>query len=112
MLLKPRCFAERNPFPWRAAVIKAALLLTGVLGVAWMPAVAVAGSEADSLQRAIQIAIDQDPWLTGSMSTEAALENEAIASAQLPDPQVSLKAGNLPVDTFDLNQEGMTQFSV
>lgn len=112
MLLKLRFFAERNPFPWRAAVIKAALLLTGVLGVAWMPAIAVAGSEAESLQRAIQIALDQDPWLTGSMSTEAALENEAIASAQLPDPQVSLKAGNLPVDTFDLNQEGMTQFSV
>ena len=93
-------------------MIKAALLFSGVLGVAWMPAIAIAGSETDSLQRAIQIAIDQDPWLTGSASIEAALENEAIASGQLPDPQVSLKAGNLPVDTFDLNQEGMTQFSV
>ncbi|HBP78657.1 MAG TPA: transporter, partial [Halomonas sp.] len=77
-----------------------------------MPAIAVAGSETDNLQKAIQIAIDQDPWLTGSASIETALENEAIASAQLPDPQISLKAGNLPVDTFDLNQEGMTQFSV
>ncbi|MGE6512904.1 TolC family protein [Vreelandella aquamarina] len=93
-------------------MIKAALLFSGVLGVAWMPAIAVAGSETDNLQKAIQIAIDQDPWLTGSASIETALENEAIASAQLPDPQISLKAGNLPVDTFDLNQEGMTQFSV
>nr|WP_240550001.1 TolC family protein [Halomonas titanicae] len=77
-----------------------------------MPAIAVAGSETDNLQKAIQIAIDQDPWLTGSASIETALENEAIASAQLPDPLVSLKAGNLPMDTFDLNQEGMTQFSI
>ncbi|MCE7520036.1 TolC family protein [Halomonas titanicae] len=93
-------------------MIKAALLFSGVLGVAWMPAIAVAGSETDNLQKAIQIAIDQDPWLTGSASIETALENEAIASAQLPDPLVSLKAGNLPMDTFDLNQEGMTQFSI
>ncbi|MBF7051919.1 hypothetical protein IOC61_01125 [Halomonas sp. KAO] len=47
MLLKPLCFAERNPFSWEAAVIKTALLLTGVLGVAWMPAIAVAGNETD-----------------------------------------------------------------
>ena len=64
------------------------------------------------LEQAVALAVDADPWLTGSQFTQEALNDEAIAAATLPDPRVSLMAGNFPVDTFDLNQEGMTQLSV
>ena len=37
---------------------------------------------------------------------------EAVAARQLPDPRLSLGANNLPVDTFALDQEPMTQLSV
>jgi len=93
-------------------VFKSALILSGILSFFWMPGVIAFEGEGRALQSAIRIAIDNDPWLSSSVHTEDALISESIASAQLPDPQISLKAGNLPVDTFDLNQEGMTQFSV
>ena len=64
------------------------------------------------LEQAVALAVDADPWLTGSQFTQEALNDEAIAAATLPDPRVSLMAGNFPVDTFDLNQEAMTQLSV
>ncbi|MFO7550443.1 MAG: TolC family protein [Haliea sp.] len=64
------------------------------------------------LTEAVDIAISADPWLTGSRLTQAALTNEATAAATLPDPRMTLMAGNFPVDSFDINQEPMTQLSV
>lgn len=64
------------------------------------------------LAAAVDIAVARDPWLAGSHYTQAALADEAIAAATLPDPKLSLMAGNFPVDTFELNQEAMTQVSV
>ena len=65
-----------------------------------------------TLEEAVALAIDADPWLVGSQHTEGALNDEATAAATLPDPRMSLMAGNFPVDTFDINQEAMTQLSV
>lgn len=64
------------------------------------------------LMQAIRMAQSGDPWLEGSRYTQQALEAEAISSATLPDPTLSLSARNLPTDTFDVGQEPMTQFSV
>lgn len=64
------------------------------------------------LDTAVALAVSSDPWLPGSRHTENALAEEAVAAATLPDPKLSLKAGNFPVDTLDLNQEAMTQLSV
>ena len=64
------------------------------------------------LEQAVALAVDADPWLTGSQFTQEALNDEAIAAATLPDPRMSLMAGSFPVDSFDINQEGMTQLSV
>jgi outer membrane protein TolC len=65
-----------------------------------------------TLEAALERALLDDPWLQGSQYTERALMDEATAAAALPDPSVSLRAGNFPVDTLDINQEGMTQTSV
>ncbi|TFH86492.1 transporter [Billgrantia azerbaijanica] len=80
--------------------------------MAWPLQSVLADSMDMTLDAAIQVAIDNDPWLSSSAHTEDALVSESIAAAQLPDPRVSLMAANLPTDSFDLNQEGMTQFSI
>jgi outer membrane protein TolC len=65
-----------------------------------------------SLDSAIAVAIASDPWLNGSRHREDALSSESVSAASLPDPKISLTAGNFPVDTLDINQEAMTQLAV
>lgn len=65
-----------------------------------------------TLESAIAKAIASDPWLKGSHSREEALTNESISASTLPDPKVSLMAANFPTDSFDINQEPMTQLTV
>lgn len=64
------------------------------------------------LQRAVAIAQQQDPWLTGSQYKEQAIQAQSIAKGTLPDPVMSLGFANLPVDDFDFNTDNMTQFKV
>jgi len=65
-----------------------------------------------SLDRAISLAQANDPWLHGSQLRESALAAEAISASTLPDPILSFGAANLPTDSFDFRQEGMTQASI
>ena len=65
-----------------------------------------------SLEQAITLAQQNDPWFHGSRLKQSAVENRSIASGTLPDPKVSLGIMNLPTDTWDLDQEGMTQLKV
>ncbi|MBU3069214.1 TolC family protein [Aestuariicella sp. G3-2] len=71
-----------------------------------------AHAESYTLERAVKVAQQQDPWLLGSVKRQESLEALSIESGSLPDPSVSLGVANLPVDTFDFSQEGMTQFKV
>lgn len=82
------------------------------LGLGSATALAQPVSESLTLEEAVALAIEADPWLAGSKHTQQALNDEATAAASLPDPRVSLMAGNFPVDSFDINQEAMTQLSV
>ncbi len=65
-----------------------------------------------SLHQAITLAQQNDPWLDGSRLKQHALENRSVASGSLPDPKVSIGVMNLPTDTWDFAQEGMTQLKV
>lgn len=62
-----------------------------------------------TLERAVSLAQKNDPWLIGSHHREQASAAQSIAAGQLPDPVLSLGFANLPVDSFDLEQEPMTQ---
>lgn len=94
------------------------LLIHGLAAVGILVSTPGMGMQpADSLEplglvAAVEMAVARDPWLAGSHHTQAALADEAIAAATLPDPRLSVMAGNFPVDTFDSNQEAMTQVSV
>ena len=82
------------------------LLLVLVLGQA-LPLRA-----ALTLEQAVALAGDSDPWLHGSELRESALLAQSTAAGTLPDPVVSLGVANLPTDSWDFDQEAMTQFKV
>ena len=63
-----------------------------------------------TLQAAIEKAQLNDPWLVGNLHSQNAVESNRIAAGTLPDPKMSVTLANLPTDSFDFNQEGMTQF--
>lgn len=83
------------------------LLLLLCMGVATSPLHADAGPLR--LQTAIDLAVRTDPWQTRSTFRERALADQAVAAAALPDPRMSVMAANFPSDTFDIQQEPMTQ---
>jgi len=64
------------------------------------------------LQQAEQLAIDSDPLIEGFRVTALSYEDESVADDTLPDPRLSLGAVNVPVDSFDLEQEQMTQLKM
>ncbi len=65
-----------------------------------------------TLGKAVELAQYNDPWLVGSQQSQEAVESQAVAAGALPDPKMSVAVVNLPTDTFDFDQEAMTQFKV
>ncbi len=97
-------------WPLAAGCVLVGCVLVGcVLAAGVSPAVA---QPRLSLEEAVSLAQANDPWLRGSELRQEAARAEAVAAGQLPDPTVSLGLANLPVDTFDFNQEPMTRFNV
>jgi outer membrane protein TolC len=70
------------------------------------------GADSLSLEYAIDQALLNDDWLVASEYREQALREEAVFAGELPDPRMMVSLQNLPVNTFDFNQEPMTQFRV
>ncbi len=83
-----------------------AAVLAMILALASPPSLAL------TLEQAIDIAQANDPWMQGSHAREEALIAQSVAAGSLPDPMVNLGFANLPTDTFDFDQEAMTQFKV
>tara|TARA_R110002167_G_scaffold300679_1_gene504946 strand:- start:214 stop:1674 length:1461 start_codon:yes stop_codon:yes gene_type:complete len=65
-----------------------------------------------SFEKAVKAAQKNDPWLTGNIHKQRAIESMSIAVNTLPDPKVSIGLANLPTDGFDFGQEGMTQAKI
>jgi len=65
-----------------------------------------------TLEEAVKAAQLNDPWLVGNRHSQEAIESMSVAAGTLPDPKVTFGVANLPTDTFDFNQEAMTQFKV
>ncbi|QJR81311.1 TolC family protein [Alteromonas pelagimontana] len=64
------------------------------------------------LNDAIKLAYQHDPWLAGSRYRQQAMAQQSIAAGTLADPTVALSVANLPMDTWDFDQEAMTQVKV
>jgi len=61
------------------------------------------------LDQAIAIALEANPGLAGAEARALSLAAVPPQAGSLPDPVLAFNAMNLPVDTFDLDQEPMTQ---
>ncbi len=83
-------------------------LLAGLflLGI---PSIGHTQSQSLSLERAQQLALGTDPGIVRHGHLASAQRSDAIAAGQLPDPVFRVGAMNFPVDTFDRDQEPMTQ---
>jgi outer membrane protein TolC len=67
---------------------------------------------AMTLDEVVRKAQENDPWLVGSVHRQQALQAQSTAQSTMPDPMLSVGLANLPTDTFDFDQEAMTQFKV
>ena len=63
-----------------------------------------------SLQEAEKTALLDDPMLASSNALAEALDEAAIADGQLPDPKMKVSLFNYPTDSFEFEQEPITQF--
>ncbi|MDQ7048031.1 MAG: TolC family protein [Enterobacterales bacterium] len=61
------------------------------------------------LDEIIQIAKTNDPWLLGNQLNQDSIKSLSVAAGTLPDPKVSLGLANIASDSFQFNQEAMTQ---
>ncbi len=64
------------------------------------------------LQDAIDILITENPGLAAIQAKADALAAVPSQKSSLPDPMLMFNAMNVPVDSFDLQQEAMTQLQI
>ena len=72
----------------------------------------VRAAEPLPLAEAERLALERDAVLAVLRAEVRALQESAVADGSLPDPRLKLGAMSVPVDTFDLDQEPMTQLQV
>lgn len=91
-------------------VLFPALIFGGLM--LFRTAAANPSTEVLTLTQAEQIALAANPALAGVAAKAEAMAAVPSQAGALPDPRLGLNAMNLPVDTFDLDQEPMTQMQV
>jgi outer membrane protein TolC len=83
-----------------------------------LPAVSTAESldtrhtSAIELEQAVTLALDHSLELASIRARSDAIRAASSYAGALPDPTLSLNAMNMPTDTFNLDQEPMTQMQV
>lgn len=97
------------PFRFRVIHPSVAALLALALSAALTPAPA---AEPLTLERAEQFALAGAPWYAHHRRNVAAAAERAEYMNRLPDPQLTLGAVNLPVDSLSLDDEDMTMLMV
>lgn len=72
-----------------------------------------AAGQGLTIDGAVAIALGaNDPTVARFAERASALDDRAVSDSQLPDPQLRVGLQNFPVDTFDFEQEAMTQVQV
>lgn len=76
------------------------------------PPASYSSSAPLALQDALEIALANNPGLAGLSAKAEAMSAIPRQAGALPDPVLGLSAMNLPTDTFDLDQDPMTQLKI
>lgn len=77
---------------------------------AWLPIAQAA--DVLVLPEAEGLALARDAGLEDLQARQEALLQASVAESRLPDPEFLVGANNVPVDSFDLDREAMTQLVV
>lgn len=98
---------------YKSPRLKCLFLLVGFIGLGVIPTTSVAASHLNvTLSEVEWVALHQAPELKSLDAKSKSLNQSAIAAGQLSDPQLRLGAMNVPVDTWSLSQEPMTQMQI
>jgi outer membrane protein TolC len=97
---------------WRFALIVALLSFPTPGTVVQAAAERSATSTVLSLQDAVALAVEGNPGLAEMQARAEAMSAIPSQAGALPDPMLTLGALNLPTDTFNLDQEPMTQLQI
>ena len=119
----PKKYPERAAAQQRTIRFLTLLLFTGLLLAMPPGSYAQVAPDAESspvadgvvpltLDQAVAIALQNNPDVAGLRAQAYAMQAVPSQAGALPDPILSLNAMNLPTDTFDLNQEPMTQMQL
>lgn len=65
-----------------------------------------------TLEQAISLTVETETVAQSYKYQALGFEQESIAEGRLPDPKLKLGAMNLPTDSFDVEQEAMTQLQI
>lgn len=90
-------------------------IMTTVLAAGGLVLAGAGGLKADeflSLPSLIEQALQNNPGVAASASSAEAARARVPQAGTLPDPMLMLGVMSVPVDTFKLNQEPMTQIGV
>ncbi|SBS33461.1 Outer membrane efflux protein [Marinomonas aquimarina] len=82
----------------------------GALGLLALASSAYA--ESLTLSQTVTQALKQDAWLAANSKQQQSAIALSQGALALPDPKISVGVLNMPTDTFDFEQEAMTQLSV
>ncbi|TCS69441.1 outer membrane protein TolC [Sulfuritortus calidifontis] len=97
------CFA-RGPSPWLGA-----RTLAWLAGAALFSSAVSAAEPGLGLLEAGRLALERQPQLTAQAAMVSSLQENAVAARQLPDPKLILGVEGVPVDSFSLTRQEMTQ---
>ncbi|MDH5711606.1 MAG: TolC family protein [Gammaproteobacteria bacterium] len=89
----------------RSCILFSAMLLLAVMFY-FNNAMALTLAEAEKM------ALANDPLMASHEANARAWSNDAIADNQLPDPKLRVGLNNVPLDSFELSKEPMTQLSL
>lgn len=98
-----KLFLIRNFIRLHFPVFALMLILAGSNGAA---------AETLTLQKAEQVALENEPGILGLNAKTRSMMEKSIAAGELMDPKLQIGVLNLPTDSFDFDQEPMTQFKV
>jgi len=97
---------------WRCAMPILFGVANLVLVVNSLHASETAPSEVLNVRTAVDVAVRDNPNLAQMQARYEALAQIPSQVGTLPDPTINLNAMNLPTDTFDREQEAMTQLQI
>ena len=103
---------------WNTLLIRPVVLLITVLiatvSTYTQAQVDVSASPSDifTVEAAVNAALADNPGLAAMKARVEALASVPAQQGALPDPRLSLNLLNIPLDSFDLQQEAMTQVQI